>query len=117
MSGRRVISHEQFQEEYKAQAVHLEDVVFVCPQCKTLQSGRDFINAGVADEMEDLQFRLGTSCIGRFVKGVGCDLTLGGLQVHTLTIILPDGEEVKHFDLASPEVAEAHRTRNATATA
>jgi len=116
MSGRREISIEQFQEEYKAQAVHLEDVVFVCPQCKTLQSGRDFLDAGVGEEMEDLQFRLGTSCIGRFVKGVGCDLTLGGLQMHTLTIILPDGEEVKHFDLATPEAAAAHRAKKAEAT-
>lgn len=115
MSGRREISLEQFQEEYKAQAATREDVVFVCPQCKTLQSGRDFIDAGIGDEMDDLQFRLGTSCIGRFIQGKGCDLTLGGLQMHTLSIVTPDGETVPHFDLASPADAAAHRARQAEA--
>lgn len=109
MSGRREISLEQFQTEYLAQAAKREDVVFVCPICKTLQSGRDFINAGVGEEMDDLEMRLGVSCIGRYVKGAGCDLTLGGLQVHTLAIITPDGEAVPHFDLATPEAAAAHR--------
>lgn len=115
MIGRREISLEQFQAEYKAQAVHTEDVVFVCPQCKTLQSGRDFMDGGMGEQIDDLQYCLGTSCIGRFVKGVGCDLTLGGLQVHTLAITTPDGEEVPHFELASPEAAAAHRARKAQA--
>lgn len=113
MNGRREISLEQFQAEYKAQAVHVEDVVFVCPQCKTLQSGRDFIDGGFGEQIEDLQYSLGTSCIGRYIKGKGCDLSLGGLQVHTLLIITPDGESVPHFELASPADAAAHRARQA----
>jgi hypothetical protein len=113
MISRREIPLEQFQAEYAAQAHKVEDVVFVCPQCRTLQSGRDFINAGIAEEMDDLQYRLGTSCIGRFITGTGCDLTLGGLQVHTLAIVTPDGESVPHFELASVEDAAAHRARMA----
>lgn len=113
MIGRREIPLEQFQAEYAAQADKIEDVVFVCPQCRTLQSGRDFINAGIGDEMDDLQYRLGTACIGRFVNGKGCDLTLGGLQVHTLSIITPDGEAVPHFELAGVKEAAEHRARMA----
>lgn len=113
MNGRREISLEQFQAEILAQAPDRVDVVFVCPQCKTLQSGRDFINAGVGDEMDDLEFRLGVSCLGRYVAGAGCDLTLGGLDVHALSIILPDDSAVAHFELASPEAAAEHRALQA----
>lgn len=38
---RRVVTLEQFQAEYKAQADKREDIVVICPACGSLQNGHD----------------------------------------------------------------------------
>jgi len=42
---------------------------FECIQCHHVQTQQDFTDAGIADADTLAHF----SCIGRFVKGVGCD--------------------------------------------
>lgn len=82
--------------------VSSKDWQLVCPRCGTVQSGQDFIDAGVDKETAQNQF--GFSCIGRSVKNKGCDWTLGGLfKIHEIEII--DEEGVKHpfFRLATAE--------------
>ena len=63
---------------------------FVCPRCKTIQSGQDLLDAGVKKEKIDSYVAF--SCIGRFNKGeTGCDWTLGGLfTIHKTEIIIGD---------------------------
>jgi len=72
---------------------------FICPQCKTIQSYSDFIEAEVSPE--DIPKYLGFSCIGRFTEGKkGCDWTLGGLfQIHELEV-LHDDKKSPRFEFA-----------------
>ena len=66
--------------------------VFVCPNCKTEQTGDDFSKYTTL-EKEQITTKLGFSCIGRFTKEKGCDWTLGGfLRIHEKEITFPDGE-------------------------
>ncbi|WP_236167401.1 VVA0879 family protein [Pseudomonas fulva] len=123
----RKISLEQFQAEYKAQADKREDIVVICPACGTLQNGQDLIKAGAGECMDDLQGRFGFSCVGRWTgkgsatadviaAGQGCNWTLGGMfQIHTLTVVDPDGNEHAFFELASKEAADAYRAKQAEA--
>jgi hypothetical protein len=72
---------------------------FKCPRCGTIQTAEDLLAAGV--KKEDLDGYLGFSCIGRFVKGKGCDWTLGGLlQIHKLEVLTPDGQKHPRFEIA-----------------
>lgn len=124
---RRTIPLDQFQAEYKAQAKKREDIVVICPACGSLQNGRDLIKAGAGECMDDLQGRFGFSCVGRWTgkgsateevkaAGKGCNWTLGGMfQIHTLTVVDPDGIEHPFFELASKEVADAYRAKQAEA--
>jgi len=76
---------------------------FVCPRCKTVQTAKQWRDLGIAQET--IQKQLGYSCIGRHIKGRGCDWTLGGLlQIHELEIIDEDGKHHPHFDF-SPELS------------
>lgn len=116
----RVITVEEFLAEARAQGAKAnEDIVFVCPACGTLQSGKDLIAAGAGKTFEDVATQVGYSCIGRW-QGAGdprpqhdgkpCNWTLGGpLHIHQLEIIAEDGEQCPRFELASPEQAQAHR--------
>ena len=61
---------------------------FVCPQCKTVQTPQDLLDAGVPKDQ--LDGFIGFSCIGRFTKDKGCDWTLGGLfHIHESSIVFP----------------------------
>lgn len=69
---------------------------FKCPACKNIQCGQDFIDNGI----EDFNSKVYYNCIGRYVKGKGCDWSLGGLlQIHD-TIVLKDMLPVPVFEMA-----------------
>jgi hypothetical protein len=81
---------------------------FVCPACGFVQSVEDFrpFKAHGAT-VEDARF----NCIGRFAgpkrealggNGPGpCNYTSGGLfDLRKLTVVLPDGKEIRTFDFA-----------------
>lgn len=112
----------EFQAAYKAQADRAEDVVFRCPACKTLQSANDLIRAGAGDSFETVNGYLGFSCIGRFTgatsprrdpDGKPCNWTLGGLfRIHEMEVITPDGTAHPHFELATREEADEHRSKS-----
>ena len=115
----RSITLEQFRQEIRAQGVSIEDVAFICPMCKTVQSARDLIKAGAGKTLDEVEKYLGFSCVGRFTNagafkksaapGRGCDWTLGGLfKIHTLEVVTEDGEHHARFELATPEQAQAH---------
>lgn len=100
-------------EEYMAEAEkrfgeNRLDWKFVCPKCKTVQSARDFKEAGASQELTEGY--IGFSCIGRIIppeKEIGCDWTLGGLfQFHDLEIIKEDGTTVPRFELAEAVLSD-----------
>ena len=76
---------------------------FICPSCKAIQCGQDFIDLGM--DINEIPKYLGYSCIGRFNnKKTGCDWTLGGLlQIHEIEITM-DGEIHKRFEFAPEEL-------------
>ncbi|WP_109479124.1 VVA0879 family protein [Paraburkholderia sp. C35] len=115
---------EQFHAALKAQGVksHI-DFAFVCPMCKTVQSGRDLIAAGAGADFAKVDKYLAFSCYGRFTgagssrkepDGNPCDWSLGGLfQFHELEVVTPDGAKNPRFALATPEQAQAHAAKHA----
>lgn len=108
-----------FREQAKAQGVPREHLACKCPICGTIQSMQDFVDAGL--DMEAASNKFGFSCIGRVLGSgpaknkkpaegkTGCDWTLGGLfRLHTLEVIDEAGTVHPHFELATPEEAQAH---------
>lgn len=82
------ISHEDWlQEAEKRYGKSLRQIRFICPVCKHVQSGQDFLDRGMTPE--EAAARVGFSCIGRWMdgcqdafteKGSGpCNYTNGGL--------------------------------------
>jgi hypothetical protein len=123
MDTRRRITLEEFQAELGAQAVPREDLAFVCPMCRTVQSARSLIAAGVGATFEDVDGQLAFSCVGRFTNagppisgkapGGGCNWTLGGLlRLHQLEVEVPDGPPQPTFAPASPEEAQALKAQH-----
>lgn len=116
----RTITLDEFYRECKAQGVSgREYCAFVCPICKTIQSGSDLIIAGARETFDEVEGFLAFSCVGRFTHagpyqlgtppGRGCNYTLGGLfKCHTLEVMTPDGEKHPTFELATPEEAKKH---------
>jgi hypothetical protein len=87
----------------------------------------DFIALGKTQD--DAEWQIGFNCIGRQTGAppamsekataeTGCDWTLGGLlKTHMLEVIDAEGRKNPHFDLATPEEAQAHaRTHACTVT-
>lgn len=90
---------------------------FVCPICKTIQKGQDFIDAGCSKE--DAAKLVGSSCIGRqlpkikcqkafgekkLIKGMPCDYAgYGFFQLNPVQVQFEDGEIVTVFAFDEPE--------------
>jgi len=104
------------QEEWKAEAQrrlgeNFMNWKFKCPMCGHVASVRDFKNAGASDP--NCAY---TECIGRYTgKGApqkgdssGCNWCSYGLfgipNDNADTIILPDGKEIRIFQLAEVSV-------------
>lgn len=94
-----------------------EDVSFICPMCKCVQSARDLITAGAGPDFDSVEKYLGFSCVGRWTgagsprknpDGKPCDWTLGGLfSCHEFEVVTPDQKSHPRFALATKEEAES----------
>jgi hypothetical protein len=114
----KTITSAEFRMQLMAQGVSTnEHFAFICPICKTVQSGMSLVKAG-AGAFKDIQTQVGFSCVGRFTKagphkkdappGKGCDWTLGGLfKLHTLEVADDQGRQHPFFEVATPEQAQA----------
>ncbi len=72
---------------------------FKCPHCGNVQSGQDFEDIGVKEWNGIVQF----NCIGRYVKGKGCNWSLGGLfQIHR-TVVVKEFKLHPVFEMALPQ--------------
>ena len=70
---------------------------FKCVQCGHAQCVQDFLDAKVSEPESKVYF----SCIGRWVKDVGCDWTLGGLfSIHKRMVISPELQIIPVFETA-----------------
>ena len=108
----------EFQAAVMEQGVksHLHTAV-KCPMCCTVQSAVDLIKAGAGSDFDGVGQYLGFSCVGRFTgagsprkvpDGKPCNWTLGGLfSLHKLEVVTADGTRHPHFELATPEEAQA----------
>ena len=101
----KTMTLEEFQKALKSQGRdRIEEVTFRCPNCKTLQSAQDLVDAGAGKSMSEVEDYLAFSCVGRWSKEKGCDWTLGGLfQMHELEVITPDGKHHPRFEPATAE--------------
>ena len=137
MSAERIererISVDELHARFAAQGVAGRDhLAFKCPVCGTVQSIASLRRAAatgsrrVANEAT-IQNAIGFACEGRY-SGAGpwregdpkraavrgCDWTLGGLfKIHTLEVVLANGEICPSFALATPEEAQALELRMA----
>lgn len=76
---------------------------FKCVSCGQSQTLQEFIDA----KIENADTRFYYSCIGRYVKGRGCDWTLGGLlTIHTKEVISQEGKPIPVFEFFQPVVQE-----------
>ncbi|KIL37972.1 hypothetical protein SD70_29685 [Gordoniibacillus kamchatkensis] len=101
----------QTMEEWRTEAKErfgekTADWRFICPRCGNEQTPRDFVEkAGM--KAEDAANTSYQGCIGREVKGIGCDWAAYGL-FGTLgkgrIVIAPNGKEVEVFDFAPIQV-------------
>ena len=112
----------EFRAALAAQGVDRINYALVCPNCKTVQSIRDFVDVGLTAERAERL--IGFSCVGRAFSiakrpakakpGDGCDWSLGGLlKLHELEVVDDHGRPRPHFAPATPEQAQAHAARRA----
>lgn len=89
-------------EEWRAKAEpkfgkDVKNWKFKCCQCGESQTLQDFIDANIEGPYTKFFF----SCIGRWVKGRGCNWTLGGLlQIHDTEVISEEGKNIPVFEFA-----------------
>ncbi|NVN02914.1 MULTISPECIES: VVA0879 family protein [Asaia] len=112
----RKITLDEFLSELKNQGQAREDAAFVCPMCGTVQSAKSLIAAGAGNSFEEVETKLGYSCVGRWLgspaprkkpDGKPCNWTLGGLfRLHALEVTGPDGKDHPFFEIATIEQAE-----------
>lgn len=119
----KTMTIEEFYAALKGQGVpSKEDLAFICPRCKTVQSAADLISVGAGSSFDEVEGYLAFSCIGRWTDagpvdketrpGDGCNWTLGGLfKLHDLEVVDEDGESHPRFMPASPEAAQSHANR------
>jgi hypothetical protein len=99
----KTMTLEDFHAALKAQGkARIEDVTFICPNCTTLQSAQDLIDAGAGKNFDEVEKYLAFSCVGRWSNDKGCKWTLGGLfKIHSFEVVTPDGEHHSMFEPAS----------------
>lgn len=118
------IKLDEFRARIKAQGVSdRSHAAFKCPMCKTVQSMTSLARAGADAETAEKQ--IGFSCVGRLTgaksprkvpDGNPCNWTLGGLfRLHEMEVIDEQGTAHPHFEVATPEEAQALEAALATA--
>lgn len=100
LEGDNVIFYDDWVKELKVRfGEDPKKWAFVCPACGHIQTAQDFIDNNIQDVERKVYF----SCIGRYVKGIGCDWTLGGLLSIHKHVIIKDGIAHPVFEMASIE--------------
>jgi len=74
---------------------------FKCPSCNNVQTAQDFIDNGIETPENKVYF----NCIGRYVKGKGCDWSLGGLLQINKVSVMKDAKIFPVFEMADGVLA------------
>lgn len=83
------------------------DWTFVCPQCGTIQSVQDLLDAGVG--LDVIEKHIAFNCVGQFSSKIGCDWSLGGLiKIHMVEIVYSDDTVRPCFEFADPFPCEEY---------
>jgi len=107
----KTITVTEFHDALSAQGVEREDLAFICPMCKTVQSAADFIAAGAGANFDEVEKYLGYSCIGRFT-GAACHWTFGGFfKMNKMEVVTEDGKRYPMFEPATYDQAQQHVKR------
>jgi hypothetical protein len=69
---------------------------FKCPSCGNEQSIEDFLSHNIEEPENKVYY----NCIGRYVSGIGCDWTLGGLFKINKVSVLKDAVVFPVFEIA-----------------
>lgn len=99
LSSSSIMRYEDWIAELKARfGEDSKKWAFKCPNCGNIQSPQDFIDNGLEEHKDHAYF----NCIGRYMKGKGCDWTLGGLfQINKVSVI-KDAKIFPVFEMADP---------------
>ncbi|HBZ67561.1 MAG TPA: hypothetical protein DEO70_12055 [Bacteroidales bacterium] len=75
---------------------------FKCPACGNIQTIQDFLDHNIETPEKKVYF----NCIGRYINGIGCNWSLGGLlKIHTCTVI-KDAQPFPVFKMATIDESE-----------
>ena len=104
-NGKRKVTQEKKYEsiqKWRAEGTRLfgerpEDWRFKCPKCGNVATGQDFKNAGAEAGV------MAEECIGRYVKGKGCDWTAYGLFDICNVHVFNGDELIPVFEFAEQE--------------
>lgn len=92
-----IFEYDKWIEELRSRfGTDAKNWAFKCPSCGNIQTAKDFIDNNV----EDPQNKVFYNCIGRYVKGIGCDWTLGGLFQINKVSVLKDAQVIPVFEMA-----------------
>jgi hypothetical protein len=69
---------------------------FVCPSCGNVQTIQHFIDHGLKGLADNVYYH----CIGRYVKNIGCDWTLGGLLKINKVSVMRNAQVFPVFEMA-----------------
>ena len=73
---------------------------FKCPSCGNVQTANDFLQHNVGHAKDNVYY----SCIGRYVEGIGCNWTLGGLFQINKVSVLKGAKVFPVFEMADGDV-------------
>lgn len=77
---------------------------FRCVSCGHVQSIASILEHTPDRDRELVGNQVAFSCEGRWVKGVGCDWTLGGLfTIHKVEVVMEDGAICPSFEFADDD--------------
>jgi hypothetical protein len=110
------MTHEEWLEKAKRlYGDNAGDWKFKCPVCETVQTVKDFFNAGLS--REESSASIANECIGRYlpekqkaigekkvIKGKPCNYAGYGLfNLNPVEVLMNDGRKITAFDFADEE--------------
>ena len=102
LNSESIVNYEDWLTELKKRFGNdAKNWAFKCPSCGNIQTANDFIKHKI-DEPESKVYY---NCIGRYVKGVGCDWSLGGFFNINKVSVMKDAKIFPVFEMADSILA------------
>ena len=102
LNSERIINYEDWLSEIKSRfGEDSKKWAFKCPSCGNIQTAQDFVDNGLGEHKDNVYF----NCIGRYMKGKGCDWSLGGLLKINKVSVMKDAKIFPVFEMADGVLA------------